>query len=81
MLMPNKHISFSESLLGFGSYVIGKLGGSPKSVDFLWSTYQSDVEASRYAAKLSFDALLLTIVFLYSVGVVEEKEGALGLCN
>jgi hypothetical protein len=82
MLMPNKHISFSESLLGFGSYILRELSDSPKSLDSLWSNYRSDVEAGRYSAKISFDGFLLTVVFLYSVGTVEEvREGVIGLCG
>ncbi len=82
MLMPNKHISFSESLLGFGSYVLRELRDSPKSIDAIWSTYRSDLEAGRYSARQSFDSFLLTIVFLYSVGAVEEvEEGVIGLCG
>ena len=82
MLMPNKHISFSESLLGFGSYLLKELQDSPKSVDALWSRYRSDLESGRYSSRQSFDAYLLTIVFLYSVGAVEEvEEGVLGLCG
>ena len=82
MLMPDKHISFSESLLGFGSYLLRELQDSPKSVDTLWSVYHSDLESGRYSARQSFDTYLLTIMFLYSVGVIEEvEEGVLGLCG
>ena len=81
MLMPDKHISFSESLLGFGSYILNELHESPKSVDMLWSIYREDFEAGRYSARISFDGFLLTIVFLYTVGAVEEvEEGVLGQC-
>ncbi len=82
MLMPNKHISFSESLLGFGSYILNELGDGPRSLDGLWSTYRCALDTGRYSARLSFDAFLLTIVFLYSIGVVEEREeGIIGRCD
>ncbi len=82
MLMPNKHISFSESLLGFGSYLLQELKDSPKSVDALWALYRSDLELERYSVKHSFDTFLLTVVFLYSIGVVKEtEEGVIELCG
>jgi hypothetical protein len=81
MLMPDKHISFSESLLGFGSYLLRTLQDSPQSLDALWSTYRGDLEAGRYSARQSFDTFLLAVVFLYSIGAIEElEEGVLGPC-
>jgi len=79
MIIPTKHTNFSESLLGFGSYVLTQLE-SPKSIDSLWKQYQNDFEKSLYYAKHSFDNLLLTIVFLHSIGVVEERDGVVIKC-
>jgi hypothetical protein len=81
MLMPDKHISFSGSLLGLGSYILKGLQDSPKSLDVLWSIYCDDLKAGRYSARISFDGFLLAIIFLYAVGAVEEvDEGVLALC-
>ena len=76
MIIPTKHTNFSESLLGFGGYILTQLG-SPVSVDDLWKQYQIDYKNEIYFAKHSFDNLLLTIVFLYSIGVVNEQNGVL----
>lgn len=78
--MPDKHIRFSESLFGFGSYIIEKLK-KPQSVDELWESYQSDFQDNVYPAKHSFDNLLLTLVFLYSVSLTDEREGEIYLCD
>jgi hypothetical protein len=69
--MPAKHINFSESLLGFGSYILQNLS-EPKSVDELWQKYQQDLQNEFYFAKHSFDNLILTILFLYSIDAVKE---------
>jgi len=74
MLVPAKHINFSESLLGFGSYILKKLD-KPKSIDELWQTYQSDLENKEYFSSHSFDNLMLTIIFLFSIGSINEKNG------
>ncbi len=80
MLMPDKHITFSKSILGFGSYLLTNLS-SPKSVDALWRKYQKDFEADLYPARFSFDNFLLTVVFLFSIGAVyESEEGVLSRC-
>ena len=80
MIIPTKHTNFSESLLGFGSYVLTLLE-SPKSIDSLWNQYQNDFKERLYYAKHSFDNLLLTIVFLYSIGAVKDKDGIIIKCN
>ncbi len=80
MILPTKHTNFSESLLGFGSYILTRLE-SPESIDSLWYQYQNDFNKKLYYAKHSFDNLLLTIVFLHSIGAVIEQDGFVIKCN
>ncbi len=80
MIIPTKHTRFPESLLGFGAYLLKKIDGV-KSIDSLWIEYQHDLGTNKYSAKHSFDALLLTLVFLHSIGVVEEKDGGVIRCS
>lgn len=80
MIIPTKHTHFPESLLGFGAYLLNKID-SIKTVDVLWNDYQNDLLNKNYSAKHSFDNLLLTLVFLYSVGVVEERDGGVVKCD
>ncbi len=79
MIIPTKHTNFSESLLGFGSYILTQLE-SPVSVDDLWKQYQIDYKNEIYFAKHSFDNLLLAIVFLHSIGV-NEQNGMVIKCS
>lgn len=80
MIIPTKHTNFSKSLLGFGSYVLTHLN-SPKSIDDIWKQYQADYKNKVYFAKHSFDNLLLTIVFLHSIGSVNEQKGVIIKCD
>jgi len=80
MLMPSKHINFSQSLLGFGSYINEKLD-KPKSVDEIWNIYQDDFLNENYFAKHSFDNLILTFIFLYGINAIEQKNGLIYRCN
>ncbi|NLN04302.1 MAG: hypothetical protein GX166_05730 [Clostridiaceae bacterium] len=79
MIIPTKHTNFAESLLGFGSYIIKKIG-TVKSIDDLWYEYKEDYANDIYPAKHSFDNLLLTIIFLYTIGVIEERDGGIVKC-
>jgi len=74
MLVPAKHINFSESLLGFGSYLLANLD-RPKTIDEIWNQYLSDVEKKLYFSNHSFDNLMLTIIFLFSIGSISEENG------
>jgi len=79
MILPSKHISFSQSLLGYGSYLLKKIG-TGKSVDELYEISQLDYKNGLYSSKQSFDNLILTLVFLYSIGVIDEHDGTVVLC-
>jgi len=79
MILPTKHINFSQSLLGLGAYILSQLQ-SPKSIDDLWEKYRIDYKNNNYLAKHSFDNLVMTLIFLYSTGRVVEKNGIIEKC-
>ncbi len=79
MILPTKHINFSQSLLGLGAYILSQIQ-SPKTIDELWETYKLDYENKIYLARHSFDNLVMTLIFLYSIGSVVEKEGVIEKC-
>lgn len=79
MILPTKHIHFSQSLLGFGAYILSQLN-SPKSIDDLWDMYLNDYARQVYLSKQSFDNLVMTLIFLYSTDSITEKEGVISKC-
>lgn len=80
MLLPSKHVNFSESLLGFGSYIL-QLLDRPISLDEIWKKYLSDFNSGCYFAKQTFDNLVLTLIFLYSIHAIKEEKGLIIKCN
>lgn len=80
MIIPTKHTNFSESLIGFGSYILNKIEQTT-TVDELWNGYLTDYKDKKYPAKHSFDNLLLTLTFLYSLGILEKVDGGITKCN
>lgn len=78
--MPSKHINFSQSLLGFGSYLLAKLD-KPMSIDELWNNYQLDFEKDHYVSKHSFDNLILTSIFLFGINAIKLDNGLISKCN
>ncbi|XOB66506.1 ABC-three component system middle component 6 [Deferribacteres bacterium DY0037] len=77
--MPTKHIKFSESLLGLGSYILTLLT-SPKSVDELWDELCIDIENGVYHTKHSFDSFIMALLVLYSIEQINENDGVLLKC-
>jgi len=80
MLLPDKHIKLSESIIGFGSFVLETLS-CPRTIDELWDKYQIAVQTKKYPAIHRFDNLILAVCFLYSIGVLKlGSNGKLEKC-
>ena len=81
MLLPDKHITLAESILGLGAFVLSELLDRPQSVDRLYKKMAEASEGSNLPAYHDFDALILAVLFLYSIGAVSLADnGGLQLC-
>lgn len=78
--MPSKHINFSQSLLGLGSYLLSKLD-QPMSIDDIWKIYQADLSKELYFAKHSFDNLIMACIFLHGINAIDQNNGLIFRCN
>lgn len=82
MLMPDKHIRFSESLLGLGSYVLDSLS-APQTIDDLWEGFGKARKAGTYPAPHTFENLVFAVDILFAIGAVTEENhsGVLRRCG
>ena len=81
MLLPEKHISLAESLIGLGAFVLGELK-APRSIDQLYKRVAAASESKRLPAYHGFDSVVLASLFLYSLGAVEmTSSGDLRRCD
>jgi len=81
MILPSKHIRFSESLFGLGGILIGFLS-SPKTIDELWNKYSKVNNTKKFPAYHDFDNVVLALDYLFVVGVIDINEkGKITLCN
>jgi len=74
MILPNKHISMSNSLLGIGAKIIVQMN-QPRTVTSLWSSVSKLPEVG------TFERFVLTLDFLYMIGAIEMREGLLYRCQ
>lgn len=80
MLLPDKHISLAESLLGLGAFLLAKLE-RPRSVDQLHELVTAARETPDLPGYHDFDSVVLAVLFLYLVGAVEmTNSGAIRRC-
>ena len=80
MLLPDKHITLAESILGLGAFVLRQLE-RPKTVDQLFLRVSEAREDDSLPAFHDLDSLLLAIDFLYAVGAINATAtGAVQSC-
>ena len=68
MILPDKNILLSHSLLGLGSIVITELR-VPQTVSSLWEKARDHEEIK------SFEKFILTLDLLYTLGLIEFEGG------
>lgn len=67
MILPDKNISLSNSLIGTGSEILIELT-VPQTVSSLW-------EKTRNEKINTFEKFVLTLDLLYTFGLIEFKDG------
>lgn len=73
MLLPDKHITLAESVLGLGAFLLGALD-RPTTVDRLYGLVREARENRLLPAYHDFDAVMLALVFLFTIGAVELTD-------
>lgn len=68
MILPTKHIKLSNSILNVGAVIL-KNFNEDSTVSLLWekTKIQSGIK--------TFDRFIFGLIFLYSIGLIELKEG------
>ena len=79
-ILPEKHVHTSESLIGLGSIVLQELSSGSMNLDTLWTNIKKvDALKSKMNGSVTFDALVLSLDFLFAVGAVKlSEEGLIG---
>lgn len=70
MIYPNKTIKLKYTLLGVGSLIITELN-TPQTVSSLWEKVRTREEIG------SFEKYVLTLDFLYLIGLVKMDDGVI----
>lgn len=70
MILPDKYLNFSNSLIGLGAEFLEHIR-APRTVSSLWN------EMHDLRLINSFEHFTLCLDFLYCIGIVDFKDGLL----
>ena len=80
MLLPDKHIRLSESIIGLASFILDVLD-KPKGFEQICRDYENAYGNNVYPTYHSSENLLSAILFLFMIGaVVKDEYGLLEKC-
>lgn len=71
MILPQKHISIYESLIGLSNWVYLQLREQELTIDELWNKYKRIDQSKKFPAKHNFDNLVLSIDILFSLKKIQ----------
>lgn len=78
MLLPEKHINLSESILGLSGFLLKFIINNPLNVDDIWIKFNKSIKDQEYPAYHSFDNFILALDFLFMIGAIDfDKKGRL----
>ena len=67
MILPKKHITIYESLIGLSNFILLQLKEKELTVDEIWNRYRKIDNSKIFPARHNFDNLILAIDILYSL--------------
>lgn len=76
--MPDKHIRFSESIIGLSGFLLHKLR-NPKTIDELWGEFSKARKNGEFHANHSFEHIVMAVDTLYAIGAVREMDESNGV--
>ncbi len=80
MILPNKHVNFSQSLIGLAAFLISMVEKN-KDIDELWDNFQRTSNSNKFPTRHSFSNFLLCLDFMFMVGLIFVNEkGEIHIC-
>ena len=68
MILPNKHIKLSNSMLNIGAIILDQINES-QTITMLWTNPKIDSTIN------SFEKFILGLDFLFMLGLIDYKKG------
>ena len=76
MILPNKILAPSRSLLGVGAVIL-RLLDEPKPISRLWPEFKKFSSAGQKSSPISFGWFVLALDLLFMIGAIDMERGRL----
>ena len=75
MILPNKYISLSDSLIGISSLVLETLSSNKMTIDELWDNFNKSIRQNKKIKNTpTYNKFVLTINFMYITNMINYTE-------
>jgi hypothetical protein len=81
VLLPDKHLRLSESILGFAGLVLSYVS-KPRTFDDLWKRVRENFDTAEWPATHGVENFVLALCFLHSIAAIDvAANGELVRCG
>jgi len=74
LILPNKYITITESLIGLSALILDVLSEQTVTVDLLWKKFQSKYNKSNLNSLPTFQKFIWTVDFMYISSMINYNE-------
>lgn len=75
MILPNKYVPISESLIGISSLILNVLGDKRLTLDELWNNFKNDLKNTNKIKHIpTYNKFVLSINFMYMTKMINYTE-------
>ncbi len=79
MILPNKYIPLSDSLIGISSLILETLSSNKMTIDELWDNFNRNIKQNKQVKNIpTYNKFVLTINFMYMTNMINyTKKGVI----
>ncbi|WP_057763325.1 ABC-three component system middle component 6 [Cytobacillus praedii] len=74
MILPNKYVSNSESLIGLSALILSVIGKKTIHLDKLWKMFEKKYINEKLNNPPTYQKFILTLNLMFMVGMIEYTE-------
>lgn len=74
MILPNKYVSNSESLIGLGALILNVIGKKSMPLDKLWKVFEKKYVTEKLNNPPTYQKFILTLNLMFMVGMIEYTD-------
>ncbi|MEK4776009.1 ABC-three component system middle component 6 [Bacillus sp. FSL L8-0199] len=70
MILPNKYVSNSESLIGLGALILNVIGKKSIPLDKLWKAFEKKYIVNKLNNPPTYQKFILTLNLMFMLGMI-----------